>query len=64
MGKSLNLEMLACEHILSCLLDSMRAHFTNERVIEMVCTLFMMMSSNGESKPPKALGARHPENGK
>ncbi|KAJ6651842.1 hypothetical protein lerEdw1_016438 [Lerista edwardsae] len=46
MGKSLNVEMLACENILSCLLNSMRTHFTNERVIEMVCTLFMMMSSN------------------
>ncbi|XP_066466984.1 serine/threonine kinase-like domain-containing protein STKLD1 [Tiliqua scincoides] len=45
-GKSLNLEMLVCEHVLSCMLNSMKAHSSNERVMEMVCTLFMMVSSN------------------
>ncbi|XP_061460476.1 serine/threonine kinase-like domain-containing protein STKLD1 [Rhineura floridana] len=41
-----NMEILACENILSCLLNSVRTHFNNEELICMICTLFMMMSTN------------------
>ncbi|XP_025021872.1 serine/threonine kinase-like domain-containing protein STKLD1, partial [Python bivittatus] len=45
-GQNLNVELLACESILSCLLNSMRTHSDNEELLCMICTLFMMMSSN------------------
>ncbi|XP_042333852.1 serine/threonine kinase-like domain-containing protein STKLD1 isoform X5 [Sceloporus undulatus] len=45
-GQNMNVEMLACENILSCVLNSMRTHMDNEGLLQMICTLFMMMSSN------------------
>ncbi|XP_032993322.1 serine/threonine kinase-like domain-containing protein STKLD1 [Lacerta agilis] len=46
MRQNLNVEFLASENILDCLLASMRTHFNNEELIWMICTLFMMMSTN------------------
>ncbi|XP_063001057.1 serine/threonine kinase-like domain-containing protein STKLD1 [Elgaria multicarinata webbii] len=45
-GQNLNVEILACESFFSCLTSSMRTHFDNEGLLRMICTLFMMMSSN------------------
>nr|XP_034958110.1 serine/threonine kinase-like domain-containing protein STKLD1 [Zootoca vivipara] len=44
--QNLNVEFLASENILDCLLASMRTHFNNQELIWMICTLFMMMSTN------------------
>ncbi|CAI5794111.1 threonine kinase-like domain-containing STKLD1 [Podarcis lilfordi] len=46
MRQNLNIEFLASENILDCLLASMRIHFNNKELIWMICTLFMMMSTN------------------
>ncbi|XP_028570491.1 serine/threonine kinase-like domain-containing protein STKLD1 isoform X2 [Podarcis muralis] len=46
MRQNLNIEFLASENILDCLLASMRIHFNNKELIWMICTLFMMMSAN------------------
>ncbi|XP_060126547.1 serine/threonine kinase-like domain-containing protein STKLD1 [Zootoca vivipara] len=46
MRQNLNVEFLASENILDCLLASMRTHFNNQELIWMICTLFMMMSTN------------------
>ncbi|XP_026568216.1 serine/threonine kinase-like domain-containing protein STKLD1 [Pseudonaja textilis] len=45
-AQNLNVEMLADQDHLSCLLNSMRAHPDHEELLCMICTLFMMMSSN------------------
>nr|XP_020634818.1 serine/threonine kinase-like domain-containing protein STKLD1 isoform X2 [Pogona vitticeps] len=45
LGKNLKVEMLACENILGCLLNSMRTYSDNEGLLWMICTLFMMMST-------------------
>ncbi|XP_060540585.1 serine/threonine kinase-like domain-containing protein STKLD1 [Pantherophis guttatus] len=45
-AQNLNVEILAEENNLSCLLNSMRTHQDNEELLCMICTLFMMMSSN------------------
>ncbi|XP_053230054.1 serine/threonine kinase-like domain-containing protein STKLD1 isoform X4 [Podarcis raffonei] len=46
MRQNMNIEFLASENILDCLLASMRIHFNNKELIWMICTLFMMMSTN------------------
>ncbi|XP_063172519.1 serine/threonine kinase-like domain-containing protein STKLD1 [Candoia aspera] len=45
-GQNLNVEILAGKDIFGCLLNSMRFHSDNEELLCMICTLFMMMSSN------------------
>ncbi|XP_058015544.1 serine/threonine kinase-like domain-containing protein STKLD1 [Ahaetulla prasina] len=45
-AQNLTVEILAEENHLSCLLNSMRAHPVHEELLCMICTLFMMMSSN------------------
>ncbi|KAM3825799.1 serine/threonine kinase-like domain-containing protein STKLD1 [Vipera latastei] len=45
-AQNLNVEILATENNLSCLLNSMRTHPDHEDLLCMICTLFMMMSSN------------------
>lgn len=54
MRQNLNIEFLASENILDCLLASMRIHFNNKELIWMICTLFMMMSANGGYNRPDA----------
>ncbi|XP_070614607.1 serine/threonine kinase-like domain-containing protein STKLD1 isoform X2 [Erythrolamprus reginae] len=45
-AQDLNVEILAEENHLSCLLNSMRTHSDHEELLCMICTLLMMMSSN------------------
>ncbi|XP_039178907.1 serine/threonine kinase-like domain-containing protein STKLD1 isoform X2 [Crotalus tigris] len=45
-AQNLNVEILAEEDNLSCLLNLMRTHPDHEELLCMICSLFMMMSSN------------------
>ncbi|XP_054853253.1 serine/threonine kinase-like domain-containing protein STKLD1 [Eublepharis macularius] len=45
-GQNLDVEMLASEDTVRCLVNSMKAFPDNEGLLGMICTLFMMMSSN------------------
>ncbi|KAL8174622.1 UNVERIFIED_CONTAM: hypothetical protein K2H54_050181 [Gekko kuhli] len=45
-GKDLDVEMLASKTTICCLMNSMKSYANNEGLLQMICTLFMMMSSN------------------
>nr|XP_056716176.1 serine/threonine kinase-like domain-containing protein STKLD1 [Euleptes europaea] len=45
-GKNLDVDVLASENTIHCLINSMKAYSNNEGLLWMICTLFMMMSSN------------------
>uniref|UniRef100_A0A8C6VHX4 non-specific serine/threonine protein kinase n=1 Tax=Naja naja TaxID=35670 RepID=A0A8C6VHX4_NAJNA len=49
-AQNLNVLMLADQDNFSCLLNLMRAHPDHEVLLCMICTLFMMMSSNGKAR--------------
>ncbi|XP_077162865.1 serine/threonine kinase-like domain-containing protein STKLD1 isoform X5 [Paroedura picta] len=45
-GKTPDIEILASENTIHCLMTSMKAYAKNEGLLWMICTLFMMMSSS------------------
>ncbi|XP_015270391.1 PREDICTED: serine/threonine kinase-like domain-containing protein STKLD1 [Gekko japonicus] len=45
-GKDLDVEMLSSKTTVHCLINSMKSYANNEGLLQMICTLFMIMSSN------------------